>query len=108
MKYQNLSMLFEEKPEQFGTRGDFYFWEYLQEYFRCDIEMESKDEFVTSIKQQFELISGEPLKIDAMPYVEKFAHGGISSGVLCGELWLNRAIPLLIERFSTLEQQDNF
>ena len=40
MKYQNLSMLFEEKPEQFGTRGDFYFWEYLQEYFRCDIEME--------------------------------------------------------------------
>ena len=103
MKQENLAVLFEERPEQYGTRGDYYFWEYLQEYFNLNNEMITKDEFVTIIKQQFEEISGETLTINARPYVERFSHGGMSSGILCGEFWLNRAIPLLLERFSYLQ-----
>jgi len=40
-----------------------------------------------------------------MPYVQEFAHGGMSSGFLSGEFWLNKAIPLLQDRFDESEKQ---
>ena len=94
-----LSEIFTERLEQYGFRGDPYFWGYLEAYF-AKIEFPYSETWLTDdIYRLFAEVSGEQLSADVAPYVEQFAHGGMSSGRLNGEFWVNRAIPLLIERY---------
>lgn len=94
-----LSDLFTERPATYGLRGDPYFWKYLEEYF-SKVEFPYSETWLTDdVYRLFVQVSGEQLSVDATPYVEEFAHGGMSSGVLCGEFWVKRAIPMLIERY---------
>ncbi|MBQ9141470.1 MAG: hypothetical protein IJX63_06705 [Lachnospiraceae bacterium] len=94
-----LSDLFIERPETFGARGDPYFWEYLERYF-SKVEFPYSETWLTDdICRLYVQVTGEQLRVDSAPYVEEFAHGGMSSGVLCGEFWINRAIPLLVGKY---------
>ena len=94
-----LSDLFIVRPETFGARGDPYFWEYLENYFSKIEFPYSEIWFTDDIERLFIEITGEHLSKDANPYVEAFAHGGMSSGVLCGAFWVEKAIPLLVKRY---------
>ena len=94
-----LSELFKERPAQFGLRGDEYFWNYLEIYFRDKEFPYSETKLVEDIYQLFFDVCGEPLTKDANPYVEQFAHGGMSSGKLCGEFWIDQGIPLIVRRY---------
>ena len=102
MEYQNLSVLFLERPQKYGYRGDYYFWAYLEQYFREHPELSKKDDISQTIMQQFKQVSNVELTADAMPCVQELAHGGMSSGFLSGDFWLNVAIPLLRDRFDQL------
>ena len=52
-----LSKIFEEKPEQWGFRGDPYFWDYLKE--RAEhMELLSPDELEAWIKEEYRMSSG--------------------------------------------------
>mgnify|MGYP003302631825 CR=1 FL=1 len=95
----NLSVLFVERPQKYGYRGDYYFWEFLQQYFYKHPELSEKKDIEETIKQQFRKMSNMELTTEAMPCVQEFAHGGMSSGYLSGDFWLNTAIPLLQKRF---------
>lgn len=103
MEYHDLSILFLERPCKYGLRGDFYFWEYLEKYFREHPELCKKEDIAATIKRQFRKLSKVELTADATPYVQELAHGGMSSGILCGAFWLNDAIPLLLDRFDRLK-----
>lgn len=104
MGHQNLSVLFLERPKKYGYRGDYYFWEYLERYFGEHPELSRKDDIAKTITQLFKQVSNVELTTDAMPCVQEFAHGGMSSGFLSGDFWLNKAIPLLQDRFDKLEK----
>ncbi len=91
--------MFFERPQKYGYRGDYYFWEYLKQYFSEHPELSKKDDIKKTIMQQFKQLSHVELTADAMPCVHEFAHGGMSSGFLSGDFWLNKAIPLLEDRF---------
>ena len=94
-----LSELFQERSSQFGLRGDEYFWNYLETFF-SNIEFPySETRLVDDIYQLFANVSGEPLRKDASPYVDQFAHGGMSSGRLSGEFWIEHGIPLILRRY---------
>ena len=93
--------IFNRKPDRWGFRGDVYFWEYLREYFKTH-EVDSKEQFIEHVYNQFKEVSGTELTVEAQVYVSRFNHGGISSGGLCGEFWVEKAIPLLCERFDKL------
>ena len=99
MKHENLSFLFTERPLKYAYRGDYYFWEYLQQYFEEHAGFSTKEDIINTLKQQFKEQSGIELTEDAMPYVQKFANGGMSSGFLSGDFWLNSVIPMLLKRF---------
>ena len=60
----------------------------------------SEAELRKLIGDQFEKLAGEQMTEDAKCYVEQFAHGGMSSGHLCGDFWINKAIPLLFSRIN--------
>ena len=104
-KKHYVSELFIEKPERYGFRGDPFFWDYLKEYFSAKEFLYSIEQIIDDIYQQFYQVSGEQLTTEANPYVQEFAHGGMSSGRLNGEFWITKGIPLLINRYRLMEKR---
>ena len=76
-----LSEIFEEKPKQWGFRGDPYFWDYLKDLAE-DMEIVSPDELEAWIKKEYLFLSGKPLTDEYMDFavIDRFKHGGMSSG----------------------------
>lgn len=93
-----VSMIFEEKPKQWGLRGDPYLWEEMRKEFATVPITISLEEFVKEFKDVFEKLTGTPLTRGAHIFLSKYAHGGMSSGQICGDFWIDKALPLLVER----------
>ncbi len=100
---RDLSVIFENKPEQWGLRGDPYLWDEMKEAFvGKNLDVSTRD-LANEICEYYEKVVGEPLKYGAMVFVERFAHGGMSSGHVSGKFWICRGIPLLIENFNKIK-----
>ena len=98
-----LSKIFEDKPKQWGFRGDPYFWNYLKE--RADGKtIADPDGLETWIKEEYLSLSGKPLTDDYMDFavIEQFKHGGMSSGGVDNQWWTEKGIPLLKIRLDEL------
>ena len=98
-----LSTIFEEKPKRWGFRGDPYFWDYLKKLAE-NMKMISPDELETWIKEEYRSLSGKPLSDEYMDFavIEQFAHGGMSSGGVDNQWWIEEGIPLLKSRLKKL------
>ena len=98
-----LSVIFEEKPKRWGFRGDPYFWDYLKNLAE-NMDMISADELEKWIKEEYLSLSGKPLTDKYMDFavIEQFAHGGMSSGGVDNEWWVDEGIPLLKSRLASL------
>ncbi len=96
-----LSVIFEERPKQWGFRGDPYFWDYLKERAE-NMEMISPDELEKWIGQEYFSLSGKALTDEYGDFavISQFAHGGMSSGGVDNEWWMQEGIPLLKSRLT--------
>ena len=94
-----LSEIFENKPKQWGFRGDPFFWDHLKELAE-NMEMITPDELERWIKEEYFSLSGKVLTDDYMDFVviEQFKHGGMSSGGVDNQWWMEKGIPLLKSR----------
>ena len=103
----NIEKIFEKCPEQWGLRGDPYLWDDLKTHLLETTTSFSEESFRSEIYSMFEKFTGR--KIDSKEYihVEKYRHGGMSSGMIDPEFWLNTAIPLLVERFNRFNQEND-
>ena len=101
-----LSIIFEEKPEQWGFRGDPYFWDYLKELAK-DMDLISPDELEKWIKEECFSLSGKPLTNKYLDFavIKQFSHGGMSSGGVDNNWWMNEGIPLLKSRLVTFQKR---
>ena len=99
-----LSAIFEEKPERWGFRGDPYFWDHLKGLAE-NMELVSPDELEKWIKEEYHSLSGKAMtdKYGDFAVVEQFAHGGMSSGGVDNLWWIEKGIPLLKSRLTTLK-----
>lgn len=94
----NISSIFDEKPEQWGLRGDPYFWEYLRE--KCvEKGVDTPEKLEALVKEEFKALTGEEFNGIDMVKIERFAHGGMSSGGVDENWWAETGIPLLKSRF---------
>ena len=93
-----VSDIFAEDPPSWGARGMPFFWNSLKTAFAFDEFPMTKQELAKKIKYEYEMRTHEPLALNSKPYVEEFAHGGMSSGILVGELIINEWIPDLANR----------
>lgn len=102
-KNMKLSVIFEEKPERWGLRGDPYFWDYLKERSE-NMDIISSDQLEQWIKEEYLSLSGKPLTDKYMDFavIKQFAHGGMSSGGVDNRWWLEKGIPLLKSRLAAL------
>ena len=98
-----LSVIFGEKPERWGFRGDPYFWDHLKEQAE-DMEPISPDELEKWIKREYFSLSGKVMTDEYGDFavIKQFAHGGMSSGGVDNEWWMNEGIPLLKSRLAAL------
>jgi len=98
-----LSAIFEEKPAKWGFRGDPYFGDYLKNLAE-NKETISPDELEAWIKNEYFSLSGKKMTGEDMDFVviKQFAHGGMSSGGVSGEWWVETGIPLLKSRLTTV------
>jgi len=72
--------IFEEKPEQWGLRGDPYLWEDMKVEFASVPISVSAEEFSEMFYAAFEKLVKVPLSSGIFPYCSKYAQGGMSSG----------------------------
>ena len=98
-----LSVIFEEKPERWGFRGDPYFWDYLKKLAE-NMDIISPDELEKWIKEEYLSVSGKELTdiYEDFAVVEQFAHGGMSSGGVDNLWWIEKGILLLKSRLTAL------
>ena len=99
-----LSEIFKVPPSKYGFRGDPHFWKYLEGYFSKVAFPYSEKELIDDIYRLFYEVSGVQLTVDARVYVEQFAHGGMSSGQLSGEFWVNSGIPMIVGRYREMRE----
>ena len=100
-----LAVIFEERPQTWGFRGDPYFWQYL-EYLAEEMDIISEDELEQWIKDEHLALTGKAMTggINDYGYVEQFSHGGMTSGGISGYWWIEKGIPLLRKRLREIKQ----
>lgn len=98
-----LSVIFKDKPKRWGFRGDPYFWDYLKERAE-NMDIMTPDDLEAWIKQEYLSVAGKPLTNEYGDFavVQQFAHGGMSSGGVDNEWWMQEGIPLLKSRLTAL------
>lgn len=92
--------LFAREPYQWGLRGDPYAWAAMRERL-ADVPMPPERHELQALLHHTlrEVVGAEAGGPDTEPtYVEEFAHGGISSGMVDLQTWRERLIPILIDR----------
>ena len=90
--------IFEPPPENWGLRGDPFFWSALKAHFQGKNLPYSKEDFTTEFYSFFDSVSGKKLGSEEMTPVNGYAHGGMSSGLLCHFFWQKAGLPLLLSR----------
>ena len=93
-----VSKLFEDEPRQWGLRGDPFLWRDLKSHFESAPVPKDQDELKSILEEAFESKTGYPLAHSEHFYIEKYSHGGMSSGKISPEFWRDVGIPMLIKR----------
>lgn len=91
-----------KRPQHWGLRGDPYLWDELKFEFDSITTPVSVEAFKELLYIHFNKLTGYPISTNHDIYVEKYAHGGMSSGMVCIENWRNHLLPLLEDRFKNL------
>ena len=98
---KSVGTLFRSPPDPWwGLRGDPFLWKDLSRVFRPVPLPDSADALKGMLDAAFLTLTAHPISTDEeMFYVERYAHGGMSSGHVDPEFWRERAFPLILERF---------
>ncbi len=95
-KKMKISELFENEPAQWGLRGDPCLWRELKlKLANVEIPTNPK-ELQKLLENEFEIAVKYPITYTEFIRVERFMHGGMSSGGISPEFWRKKAIPLLL------------
>jgi hypothetical protein len=98
-----VSALFDPEPQTWGLRGDPYLWRAFRAHLAGQDIPASPGELASLLHQAFRELAGTDLASDpaASVYLEQYAHGGMSSGMISLEAWRQRLMPMLVERART-------
>jgi hypothetical protein len=102
---EQIEKLFQE-PQQWGLRGDPFLWRELRQHFIETGLPATLSEFMNRLESQFRELVGVSLATDQESvFIQRYAHGGMSSGQIVPDWWRRTGMPLLKERFSMLHAQ---
>ena len=99
-----MSQLFDREPDQWGLRGDPHLWKAMQEYFVDTLIPADSDTLRDCIADAFAKLTGQPLTTREDFHLERFAHGGMSSGHISPPFWRGPGIDKLIDNWRALQR----
>ena len=94
-----LSQVFQSEPFTWGLRGDSFLWREMKEVLSDQAFPETEADFRILLEETFKTLTGKSVWEQENIYIEKYSHGGMSSGYVSPQFWLETGIPLLIERY---------
>ncbi len=95
----SLACLMTPKPNQWSLRGDPYLWEDMSNHLAMTKLPELMEDLISIIEKTFLETTGKPISLENSFHVQKYSHGGMSSGHIDPEFWRNTLIPLFIDRY---------
>ena len=95
----NLSRLFQPEPPTWGLRGDPYLWREMKETLGNRAYPLTEADFKALLEDTFQELTGSSTRARDDIYVEKYSHGGMSSGYVSMKFWRETAIPELLKRY---------
>ncbi len=87
------------KPEQWGLRGDPYLWREIHQKLIDEGMPTDEQLFAQKVEATFAELTGSTLNRDDSIFVERYSHGGMSSGHVDPKWWRETGIPLLRQQF---------
>ncbi len=95
--------LFFPFPQQYGLRGDAYLWGKLSAHF-SSWDMDADCQIEQLFGEAFQAITGKNLNRTREDFFDEgLAHGGMSSGSVSVDWWQREGLPLLVQRFQTIQ-----
>jgi molybdenum cofactor cytidylyltransferase len=85
--------------EPAGLRGDPHFWQAFKSLATTIAIPETVEELEKLLLEMFKELTGEYPEKGKNIFVEAFSHGGMSSGHVSSDTWLERGLPLILEAF---------
>ena len=93
-----IEAIFEAEPIQWGFRGDPYLWRELKERL-AEMDMPATPEKLKEIiEKAYEDATGFNISHNKTIIIERFKHGGMSSGGVSPKFWQEKGIPMLLGR----------
>jgi len=96
---KTLACLFEEEPRQWRLRGDPHLWREMQVTLGSHAYPDTEERLAALLGQAYQQLTGMPLSHHEPFFIERFSHGGMSSGYVSPQFWAEIAIPLLRARY---------
>jgi hypothetical protein len=99
-----MSALFDPEPRRWGLRGDPWLWRALRDHLADTDIPPLASEVASHLHAAFAELAGTDLLGNpaSSVYRERYAHGGMSSGMISLDTWRDKLIPMLAERSRTL------
>lgn len=98
----NVGDLFFPEPPRWGLRGDPFLWRAMKKRLASWRMPTTFSGLISRIESAYLAETGRKLEMGPYFYLDKFAHGGMSSGGIAPDFWMGKGIPLLLQRFSEL------
>lgn len=96
---KTLASLFAEGPWQWRLRGDPHLWREMHATLGSHAYPDTEEQLTVLLEQTYEQVTGMSLSHQEPFFIERFSHGGMSSGYVSPQFWAEIAIPLLRARY---------
>ena len=94
--------LFATGPRVWGNRGDPHLWWELRERFATTPLPADEARLRALIEEAFVAATGSAIGARDPVFVQRLAHGGLTSGYVLPKWWRETGVPLLLERAAQL------
>jgi hypothetical protein len=99
LEQKKLVQIFQDEPARWGLRGDPYLWREMKEILEDHPYPATEDQFMALLERTYQHLIGVPLTQRETIFVERYSHGGLSSGSVSPQFWVEQAMPLLLARY---------
>ncbi len=97
-----VSELFLNEPASWGLRGDPYLWREMGDASKSLDLPNTEAELQKFLEQLFYTITGHSIHSEEPFLIERFARGGMSSGMVSPRFWCREALPMLLQRYRNI------
>lgn len=101
---QRLSVLFAQRPAQWGLRGDPFLWKELAKIGETLLLPVSETDLNELLLVLIRNLIGEQLAPSKLIGVPRYSFGGMSSGMVSADFWLDEVIPMPQQRLTGLKR----